>query len=280
MTDSDTAPRPTDLRQLHTTPTIAEYSRQIWDRRQYAVTVPLRSLRARNLNNVLGIFWFLLNPLLLVAVYYIFFGLVLGTNRGVDNFMAFLSAGVFTYTFLQRSMTSISRTMVTNVGLIRAIRFPRAILPISETIEQTLSHVPVIIALLALSIATGETPQITWLLFPLLVVLQAGFALGVGFILARIVPDFRDMQNLLPFVFRLIFYMSGVLYSVEQFVDDPTLRRLFYLNPFYDHIELVRYALFNDGFPMPAAIGAVASCTIMIPIGFVLFRRGEPYGKA
>ena len=281
MADTRTGADPTaGLRPLHATPSVGEYLAQLWKRREYTLKVPLRQLRARNLNNALGLFWFLLNPLMLVAVYFFFFGLLIGTDRGVDNFLTFLAAGVFTYTFMQRTTTSASRTMITHVGLIRALRFPRALLPISETIEQTLAQLPVLVILVLAALLTGETPDVAWLLLIPLTLLQAMFALGAGFVLARVTTHFRDIQNFLPFVFRLVFYMSGVLYSVDAFVSNETLGRLFYLNPFYDHIEFVRFAILGGDLPVWAVVGAVVSSFVMLPLGFVIFRRGEPYGRA
>ncbi len=280
MTETAHTDLTADLQPLHATPSLREYIHQLWRRREYAVKVPLRQLRARNLNNVFGLFWFLLNPMMLVAVYFLFFGLLIGTDRGVDNFLTFLATGVFTYQYMQRAMTSSSRTVVTNIGLIRALRFPRALLPISETIEQTLAQFPVLVVLAIVAVATGETPSPTWLLLLPLTILQAMFALGIGFILARITTHFRDLQNFLPFIFRLVFYMSGVLYSVDAFVDSAALGRLFYFNPFYDHIEFVRWATLGGDFPVWAAFGAFVSSAIALPLGFVIFRRGEPYGRA
>ena len=72
--------------------------------------------------------------------------------------------------------------------------------------------------------------------------------------------------------------MSGVLYSVEVFVSDETILQLFHLNPFYDHIELLRAALFGQTPNGLAVVGVFVSVVVAIPLGFVLFRRGEPYG--
>jgi teichoic acid transport system permease protein len=268
------------LTELHATPGNREYLNQLWSRRTFAYRMPIRDLRAKNLNNVLGMLWFLLNPALLVTVYYLFFGLIIGTNRGVDNFLTFLSAGIFTYGFIQRTVTSSSRTLTTSIGLIRAIKFPRAILPIAETIEQTAAHIPAIFVLCAVALVTGERPTATWLLLFPLVLFQAIFALGLGLMLARTTTTFRDLQSFMPFGFRLVFYMSGVLYSVEQFVANEQLRQLFFLNPFYDHIVLVRYAILGGSFPGWAALGALIATSLALPLGFIHFRRGEPYGRA
>lgn len=274
------ASHPSGLPRLDTQPSGKTYRREIRQLREFTIRMPVHEMRAKNLDSTLGMMWFILNPLLSVAVYFIFFGLVLGTDRGVDNFITFLGAGVFTYTYMQRSIMSASKTMITNIGLIRAIKFPRAILPISETIEHTLTQIPVLVALLVVAIVTGETPHVRWLALIPLLILQSFFSLGVGFILARWTSTVRDIQNLIPFIFRLVFYMSGVLYSVENFVSDEALRRIFFLNPFYDHVSLVRWAVLGDETSLLALVAAMVFSFLFLGIGFSYFRRGEPYGRA
>ena len=269
---------PAELRPLSVRVPTSEYLRAAWARRQFAVTVPLFELRARNMDNTLGLLWFVLNPLLQVGVYYLFFGVIVGTDRGVDNFITFLAAGVFTYGYIQRTVTGASRSLVTNVSLIRAIRFPSVLVPVSEGVSQTIAHGPVVVVLLVVALLSGETPSLSWLLLPVLTVVHGLFALGLGLAIARLTDILRDVQSFLPFVFRLIFYMSGVLYSVEVFVEDETVLRLFHLNPFYDHIEVLRAAVFGTAPDGLAVLGVAVSVVLFVPLGFVLFRSGEPYG--
>ena len=150
---------PAELRPLSVRVPTSEYLRAAWARRQFAVTVPLFELRARNMDNTLGLLWFVLNPLLQVGVYYLFFGVIVGTDRGVDNFITFLAAGVFTYGYIQRTVTGASRSLVTNVSLIRAIRFPSVLVPVSEGVSQTIAHGPVVVVLLVVALLSGETPR-------------------------------------------------------------------------------------------------------------------------
>jgi teichoic acid transport system permease protein len=268
-----------ELRPLTVRAPLGDYLRALWARRQFMFLMPLYELRARNMNNVLGHIWFVLNPLLLVGVYYLFFGLIVGTNRGIDNFVTFLAAGVFSYSYIQRTVTGASRSLVNNISLLRAFRFPTVLIPISDGISQAMAHVPVILVLFFVALITGERPHFSWLLIPFLTLLQGLFALGLGLAVARLTDIMRDVQSFLPFVFRLMFYMSGVLYSVEVFVSDETILQLFHLNPFYDHIELLRAALFGQTPNGLAVVGVFVSVVVAIPLGFVLFRRGEPYGS-
>jgi teichoic acid transport system permease protein len=268
------------LVELHARPRLPRYLNQIWERREFASRVAMRDLRAKNMNNALGLIWFMLNPALSISVYFIFFGLILGTDRGVDNFITFLAIGIFTYQFLQRALTSSSRTVATNVGIIRAIRFPRALLPISDVLGQTMSQIPVVAVVFIVAIATGETPSIKWLLILPLTLVQAVFALGLGLILARMTTTFRDLTSFLPYAFRLAFYASGVIFSVEAFVQDPLFRALFSLNPFYCHIGIARWALLDIPVSGWSVAGAALWTFFALPVGVVYFWRGEPYGKA
>jgi teichoic acid transport system permease protein len=88
------------------------YLRRLWERREYAWHVPRSDLRSQQMNTVLGNAWHLLNPILSIAVYYVIFGLVLQTDRGVTNFIAFLAVGVFVFQFTQKSTTSGSNSIV------------------------------------------------------------------------------------------------------------------------------------------------------------------------
>uniref|UniRef100_UPI003FA6F6D7 ABC transporter permease n=1 Tax=Streptomyces sp. CA2R106 TaxID=3120153 RepID=UPI003FA6F6D7 len=81
----------------------------------------------------LGQLWQVMTPLLNAAVYYLIFGILIGTHRGVDNFIAFLVTGVFIFTFTQSSVLSGVKSISGNLGLIRALHFPRASMPIAFT---------------------------------------------------------------------------------------------------------------------------------------------------
>jgi len=268
------------LVELHARPPMRRYLALVWERREFAIRVAMREFRAKNMGNALGLLWFLLNPALSIIVYFIFFGLILGTDRGIDNFIAYLAAGVFTYQFMQKTLMSSSRTITVNIGMIRAIRFPRALLPLSDVIGQTLSQLPVIGVMYLVAILTGEIPSPTWLLLFPLTLLQAVFLLGGGLFLARLNTAFRDLQSILPFVFRLTFYASGVIFSVEAFVQDPLYQALFSLNPFYDYIVIARWALLGLSVSAWTLLGAAVWTIIALPIGLRTFWLGEPYGRA
>lgn len=277
MTGTD--PR-ADLIVLGGAPSAIDYLRDVWNRREYAIEVPLSSVRAAHMNTLLGNLWHVINPLLLVGVYYLVFGVIIGTDRGIDNFLAFLAIGVFTFRFTQNAVQNCAGSIVGNDGLIRSIYFPRAILPLSVVVEQLLVLAPAVVVLLIITVLTGQPPMLSWLVIPAVFLLQAAFSLGAGFIAARVTDTFRDFQNLLPFVFRILFYLSGVLYSVDRYVESESLRRLFHANPMFAFITLARWALLGEPLPGSVLLSAVAWTAVLLTGGFLFFKAAEArYGR-
>ena len=256
------------------------YLRDLWRRRDYLLRVPLEDLRVQNAHTLLGNLWLLLNPMLQVAVYLLVFGVLIDLDRGVDDYLAFLTVGVFVFHQAQRTVSAGARSVVANVGLIRALRFPRAVLPIGSTIAQLISFAPVLVVMLVVTVGHGHLPATRWLALPGLVALLTAFGLGAGLLAARANHTYRDFENLLPFLFRLLFYLSGVLYSVDRLVEDATLRALFALDPLYCLVTVWRWALLDSEAVGLVWLGAVVWPVVTLVVGFVAFRSREAtYGS-
>lgn len=283
-TTRPTEPSLTDgLIDLSKQPPLGEYLRSVWRRREFAWVVPLAELKAQKSNTVLGGLWHVLNPLMLVGVYFVLFGLLLEVDRGVDNFLAFLAVGVFTFHYSSRAILTGATAITRNTQLIRSIPFPRAILPLSAVVKESATFAPALAVMLSLAVVTGEVPDASWLLLVPVYAVQAVFTIGAVFLIARATSALLDLSLALPFAMRLVFYLSGVLYSVERFVPDPDLQRLFQLNPFYVFVSLARAAVLEEGHGPTGVLwlSAIGWATVMLTVGFTVFRRGESrYGRA
>jgi teichoic acid transport system permease protein len=135
--------------------------------------------------------------------------------------------------------------------------------------------------MLSVALLTGEPLRWNWLLLAPILLLQALFNLGGALIAARATDRFRDFENVLPYIFRLLFYMSGVLYSVDRFVEDRLTLYLFNLNPLYAIISLARNPIL--GTPTSSLMWASASAWALAALvgGFFFFRAAEQsYGRA
>ncbi len=153
----------------------------------------------------------MLTPLLNIGVYYLIFGLLLNTNRGVPNYIAFLAVGVFIFTFCTTTLTTGARAITGNLGLVRALQFPRAVLPVSTTLVALLRLIYSMAVLIPIVLISGAPLTWRWLELIPAVALQAMFCLGLSFVVARLGARVPDMSEILPFVSRIWMYTSGVM---------------------------------------------------------------------
>lgn len=262
-------------------PTFGLYVREIWRRRAFVVRVPVEELRAQHLNTALGNLWYLLNPVLLTATYYLVFGVVLNAHRGEENYITFLTIGIFAFYYTQRTVTSAARSITRNRGLLRSIYFPRAVLPMGSVISQTIALLPALIVVLIVALLTGESPHPRWAFLLPILAGQALLNLGISLIISRLAARYRDVVNLLTFAFRLLLYGSGVLYPVTRWVsDDSGWRALFEWNPIYAFITLQRYAVLGNEMSLTLLASALVWMFAAVSAGSWYFLRGElEYGR-
>ena len=263
------------LRAPYASASLRGYAGEVWERRDYVWYVPLSDLRSRHVNTVLGNLWHLLNPLLLIGVYFLIFGLLLKADRGVDNFIGFLAAGIFAFTYTQRTVQTSSSVMTRNIGLLNSFSFPRAILPLTSVVTEALAFVPCFLVMMTVAMLSGETARWSWLALPAILAWQPLFNFGAALIAARAGASLRDLQNLLPFAFRLLFYRSGVLFSVEAYVDSEVLAWLFYLNPLFAFLSLYRWAVPACRSRPEAVLLASVWTAALLTVGSAWFRRAE-----
>ena len=233
------------LRTLSERPPLGRYLADIWQRRSFVWTLASAESYAKNEDNRLGQVWAVLNPLVLIASYYAIFGLLLRTDRGIDNFVGFLAIGVVMFTFTSSVITRGAKAITGNLSIVRALHFPRAILPISIMVTELLASIPAFLLLGALMLLTGETPDWEWLLFPVAILLQGLALLGCAFIGARLVNASRDLGNLIPVIVRLLRYASGVFFPVIHYAENlpATIATGVVYQPFALMLNLGRQAL-------------------------------------
>jgi teichoic acid transport system permease protein len=230
-------------------PPLLEYIKRIWRRRFFVTGFATAQNVAMYTEARLGQVWQILTPLLNVAVYYLIFGLILDTSRGVPHFLQFLIIGVFVFNFTQRSFIISARVMWDSLPLIRALYFPRACLPLGYVLIELQQLAISMIVVVAAVLVIGQPITWTWLLVIPILIMQTLFNVGAAFILARFGAGFDDVSQLLPFLVRTWFYVSGVMFSIQTFHNlylHPTIARILQYNPAAIYITLVREALMRS----------------------------------
>ncbi|CCH17281.1 ABC transporter permease [Micromonospora lupini] len=266
-------------------PTLAEYSRRLWAYRHFIAAYANAKLVASYSNAKLGQLWQVLTPLTNAAVYYLIFGVVLAQNS-IPNFIAYLTTGLFIFNFTQSAILAGTQSISSNLGLIRALHFPRASLPLSTTITQFQQLLASMVVLIGIVLVTGEPITLDWLMLVPALLLQAVFNAGVVLLVARLGSKASDLKQVMPFVMRTWMYGSGVLYSVSLFERLPGwATTLVQFNPLLVYIELARYALLEQAPLLNESLTQLwlvaAGWAVVAGIGgYIYFWRGEQeYGR-
>ncbi|MGW1466168.1 ABC transporter permease [Streptomyces sp. NPDC001493] len=269
-------------------PGLFAYVRQLWGRRHFILAFSRAKLTAQYSQAKLGQLWQVATPLLNALVYYLIFGLILGTRKGMsqDVFIPFLVTGVFVFTFTQSSVMAGVRAISGNLGLVRALHFPRASLPVSFSLQQLQQLLYSMIVLIIVAVAFGSYPTLSWLLVIPALLLQFCFNTGLALVMARLGSKTPDLAQLMPFVMRTWMYASGVMFSITVMLQDKPqwIANVLQYNPAAIYMDLVRFALI-DGYGaenLPAHVWAVATAWALVvgALGFVYFWKAEErYGR-
>nr|WTB36137.1 ABC transporter permease [Streptomyces sp. NBC_00830] len=269
-------------------PTLGAYVRQLWGRRHFITAFATAKLTAQYSQAKLGQIWQIMTPLLNATVYYFIFGILLNTKKNVEDFVPFLITGVFIWTFTASSITAGTRAISGNLGLVRALHFPRASLPVALALQQLQQLLFSLGALVLILIGFGQFPRPSWLLAIPVLLLQAVFNTGLSMVVARLAARTPDIAQLTPFVLRTWMYASGVMFSIGDKLKGDRVPHFVKValecNPAAVFIDLMRFALIDSfsGAQLPPHVWAVATGWALVcgVGGFVYFWKAEElYGR-
>lgn len=280
----DTAETQSNLTSVNAQLPTRNYLIEMWNRREFAIAVPLEELRSAHKTTLLGNLWHLGNPLLLIGVYYFVFGKLLKSDRGIDNYLLWLTIGVFAFRLTSSSVLGGATSISKNKGLIRAIKFPRALLPISVVISTVLTFgiELSLLTIFTMGSGVGLSRRLLWL--PLIVLIHTAFNAGGALIAARLNEAFRDIQQIIPFLFRLLMYLSGVMFPIQTYFGDDIggwAKQLLSLNPILHILNLYRWAFLGTEVDVNASVRTAVIAVAALWFGFRYFRAAEwRYGRA
>lgn len=264
-------------------PRFWRYLVDTWRRRDFALALAAFRLQAANAKTKLGMGWVVLRPLLNAAVYGLIFGLILPRSTRPDvNFIAYLVVGVFIFEFFARSFSEGARSVLQNVNLLKNLSFPRILLPISSVLQQLLELLVMLGVLGVILVLLGEPITWAWLLVLPVMLLMTCFNIGVALLAARLTVPLPDVTQVIPHVTRVLFYGSGIFFSLPLVLSDrPELLLIAQLNPVHDFIAIVRGFLVEGMTIDPVYWWVTSISSAVILIGGVLFfwQAENQYGR-
>ncbi|MGO1568647.1 MAG: ABC transporter permease, partial [Brachybacterium sp.] len=215
--------------------------------------------------------------------HYVIFGLILKTDRGLENFPAFLLIGVLMFRSTATAISSGANSLRGSRSMIKAFTFPRASIPISNVLQSALTAVFTMGAMCVaiILVPPHAFPQLTWLLLIPIFLLHTLVNLGITLITARIGFYFPDLSSMMSVISRFLMYGSGVMFPLSRFIEPGLVMDLVSLNPLYRIIGMTRTALIDGEVPaLESWLTVLAWGIFLVTAGFIFFWRKEAsYGR-
>lgn len=266
------------LKRVGARPKFLDYLVQLWDFRQFIYYDARARVQSSTRSDKLGSAWLILNPIFNGLTYFLVFGVLLNTSAGIPNYVGYLVIGIFMYQITAGAVMSGARSMKQNKALVQGFSFPRAALPIGVNIRDFIANVPVILGMLLIVLVVPPVEPVNWrwlLLVPVLT-LQFILNLGIGMILARVISRVNDFTHLLPFILRLLMYVSAIFYSLERFVEHPVVLAVMQLNPVFVIIDVTRDSILYGVTPAWHSWAVLSAWSLgSLVVGIVYFWKAE-----
>jgi lipopolysaccharide transport system permease protein len=252
--------------------------KSVWDRRELLWILVVRNLKIRYKHSVLGFFWSLLSPLLLIMIYATF-AAILRFSAGRPNYLQFLVIGIVVWQFLSMCLNDSLYAVMGSVNLVKKTAFPRIILPLAMVLANLLNFLLTwIVLLLYLAFMKMPFQHLELLLAVLLV--QLVLCLGLSLGLSAVNVFFRDTEHILGVGTLAWFFMTPIFYPVQMQLDKLPghLGWMAFLNPMTGIVWAYRLLLMGDGLPDTSVPGGylLISCgmsALLLIVGLCVFQK-------
>ena len=236
-------------------------------------TLALTEWKLRFYGSVLGYVWTLVRPFAFFGVVYVVFTQIADLGDDVPNYGVYILFGLVLFGFFA-DVTAVSlNCLVTRENLLRKMRFPRIVIPLSVAATALLNLGMTLVAVFIFTLANGIWPTWSWLeLVPLLALLTM-LAIGVGMLLSVLFIRYRDVQPIWEVVTQMLFYASPILYVATMVPDE--VQRAYLANPIAAILTQIRHAVIDPTAPsLATAMGDPVRMLIPLGLIFALFGLG------
>jgi len=246
---------------------------EIWRYRELVYFLAWRDIKLRYKQTVLGAAWAILQPVLAMVVFTLFFGKLAQMPSDGVPYAIFSYCALVPWTYFANALSSAGNSLVGNANLISKVYFPRLIVPGASVLAGTLDFGIAFSTLLGMMLYYGIAPSWGILLVPVLFLLTMGTALGVGTWLSALNVKYRDVRYVIPFMIQLWMFATPIVYPLSLVPE--RYRLLVALNPMAGIIEGYRAALLGRPFQWDSLAEAVVLCFALLLTGAFYFRSVE-----
>jgi homopolymeric O-antigen transport system permease protein len=236
-----------------------------------------RDLQAKYRGSALGVLWTIANPVMLMGVYLLVFGVVWPAKfSSIDHYPLFLLSGLALWTFFAAAVQSATRSMLDNANLIRKTRFPRQLVPLSVVFAHLVSFAAMLVLLLVINfVALPRVRATEWLAVPL-AVLFVGMVCGLGLLVAALNVLFRDIEFIVAALLVPWFFLTPILYGLDTVSakHQHIGAVIHWANPLSPAVEALRAPLFLGELPRwTDTLYLVVACLVALALAAWVFLR-------
>ena len=247
---------------------------ELWQYRELLYFLIWRDVKVRYKQTLLGAAWAILQPLLTMVVFSIFFGKLARMPSDGVPYPLFAYVALVPWTFFANGLTLASNSLVANQTLLRKVYFPRLVIPVSAVAAGLIDFGIAFVVLLGLAARYGVPLTVNMIWLPALVLLALVTALGVGLWFAALNVLYRDIQYVVPFLVQVWLYATPIVYPSSLVPE--RWRTLYAINPMVGVVEGFRWALLGTGTaPGPMILVSGIAAVVTLIGGMFFFRRME-----
>jgi lipopolysaccharide transport system permease protein len=246
---------------------------ELWKSRELIGFFTWRDVSVRYKQTALGVSWVVIQPLLAMVVFTIFFGNLAGIPSQGTPYPVFAFCGLFAWQFFAYCITNGGMSLVENQELITKTHFTRLALPLGAVAAGLVDFLIAGVVLAGLMAVYGVAPPLQAFAFPLFVALMIASALGFVLWLAALAVEYRDVRYVVPFMLQFWIFVTPIVYPVS--IVSPNLQWLLGFNPMAGVVDGFRWALLGTPASPGVILVSTGVATIMLLAGLIYFRKVE-----
>lgn len=231
-------------------------------------------LKSEGTRTYAGYLWWILEPLMSLAVYYFAFKYIF--HRETENFAIFLFIGIVIYRFFAGTVSRSAASISSGHGLMQLVYVHKTIFPLSVVMVNLVKFLITLLLVIVVAWLAGMRPTWSYLAMPILITLVLLVTAGISMICAAITPFFPDFQLILGTILHLMIFLSGVFYDIENL--SPRTQTIIRLNPIAAIIEQSRTIILHGQWPNLKILSpALAEGVLFLAIGWLLINKFNRY---
>lgn len=251
---------------------------ELWTFRELIFYFTWRDIKVKYKQTFLGALWAVLQPILMIAVFSVFFSMGLKVDSGTIPYPVFVFSGLLYWNFFSAGLTNSGNSMVTNANIIKKIYFPRLIIPISSILSSLVDLIIslLLFALLLIYYNLYSSLLLFFLTLPFTLLLVGLTTFGLGSLLASLNIKYRDFRYIIPFAIQILFFLTPVIYSIS-IIPFPWLKQLLELNPIVPAIQITRDVITGNPIDWLLFLKGLTVSLLLLVTGIFYFRKTEYY---